>query len=50
MLCVCATIRRSRRHSAAGAPLLRFDAAASGKKETAGGSLVNVRCVITLSV
>ena len=49
MLCVCATIRRPRRHSAAGARVCRFDAAASAK-ETAGGSLVNVRCVITLSL
>ncbi|EER90413.1 hypothetical protein BDA96_10G347600 [Sorghum bicolor] len=33
---------RPRRHSAAGARVCRFDAAASAK-ETAGGSLVNVR-------
>ncbi|CAD6338255.1 unnamed protein product [Miscanthus lutarioriparius] len=38
---------RSRRHSAAGAALCRFDTAASAKKETSGGSLVNVRHTVT---
>ncbi|XP_066374243.1 uncharacterized protein [Miscanthus floridulus] len=38
---------RSRRHSAAGAALCRFDAAGSAKKETSGGSLVNFRHTVT---